>query len=192
MNDTLATTLEDRGMELVRVANAETALEWIKQSIPPGSSVMHGSSATLREIGFTDYLRSKDHPWTYLKDTIAAEDDSDARARLRREASLADYYLGSVHALSETGQALIASGTGSQLGAYAYTAPHVIWVVGKQKLVANLDAAWRRLTEVALPRHAAEFNTTAPDNLGKALLFEREISPSRTVTVLLVDSELGW
>lgn len=192
MNDTLATTFKDRGMRLVRVASAETALEWIKQSIPSGSSVMHGSSATLREIGFTDYLSSGAHPWTYLRDAITAEDDSDARARLRREASLADYYLGSVHALAETGQALIASGTGSQLGAYVYTAPHVIWVVGKQKLVANLDAAWRRLADVVLPRHAAGFNTTAPDNLGKALLFEREISPSRTVTVLLVDDELGW
>ncbi len=192
MSEAVIETFKQRGMQIIPLATAEAALDWIKQTIPDGSSVMHGNSATLREIGFLDYLSSNEHRWSCLKDEINAEDDSKLRAKMRREASLADYYLGSVHALAESGQAVIASGTGSQLGAYAYTAPNVIWVVGKQKLVPDLESAWKRLYETVLPRHASQFNATAPDNLGKALLFERETSKSRTVSVLLIDEELGW
>src|SRR5688500_19278566 len=70
---------------------------------------------------------------------------------MRRQGTLAEYYLGSVNALAETGELVFASGSGSQLPAYAYTSRNVIWVAGAQKIAPTLDDALRRGREYVLP-----------------------------------------
>ena len=47
----------------------------IKELIPEGASVMNGSSTTLNEIGYIDYLKSGEHPWNNLHEKILAEKD---------------------------------------------------------------------------------------------------------------------
>ena len=59
--------------------------------------------------------------------------------------------LGSVHAITEKGEILLASATGSQLGPAAAGAGMVIWVVGTQKLVRTLEDGYRRIREYSLP-----------------------------------------
>ena len=59
--------------------------------------------------------------------------------------------LGSVHAITEQCEILIASATGSQLGPAASGAGLVIWEVGTQKLVRTLEDGLRRVREYSLP-----------------------------------------
>jgi L-lactate utilization protein LutC len=59
--------------------------------------------------------------------------------------------IGSVNALTETGSAIIASMTGSQLAGYASGAANVIWVVGTQKIVPTLEDGLKRVAEYTLP-----------------------------------------
>ena len=115
------------------VQNKTEAMEAIKKLIPAGATVMTGSSTSLNQIGFVDLLKSDQHPWNNLKDAIVAETDPAKQNELRRQSSLAEYFLGSVHALTVSGELLIASASGSQLGPYAFTSDNVIWVVGAQK-----------------------------------------------------------
>ena len=70
---------------------------------------------------------------------------------IRRLGSAPDVMLGSVHAVTETGTLVTASMGGSQLGPYASGAGRVILVVGTQKIVADLDDAFRRIEEYAFP-----------------------------------------
>src|SRR5206468_3322319 len=58
--------------------------------------------------------------------------------------------LASVHAVSRDGTLVIASASGSQLASYAWGATNVIFVVGAQKLVPNLEAARKRIIEHSL------------------------------------------
>ena len=60
--------------------------------------------------------------------------------------STPDWAIGSVHAVTEDGQILVASATGSQLPAYAYGATNVLWVVGGQKIVRNLEEGLKELS----------------------------------------------
>ena len=53
---------------------------------------------------------------------------------------------------SVDGIIVAASATGSQLGPYAYGAGRVIWVVGAQKVVPDLETALRRMREYCYPR----------------------------------------
>src|SRR3989344_4810435 len=106
--------LESRGFKAAVVGSGKEALEYIKKAIPKGASVMNGSSVTLEEIGLVDLLKSGKHEWNNLHAAVLAEQDQAKRAQLRKQAVVSDYYLGSVHALTEGGEMVIASNTGSQ------------------------------------------------------------------------------
>jgi hypothetical protein len=101
--------------------------------------------------------------------------------------------IGSVQAITETGQALISSFGGSQLGAYAYGSAKVIWIVGTQKLVKDLDEGFRRIEEYCYPledaRLLATFGIHSANS--KMLIINREVVPDR-ITVVLVKEELGY
>jgi len=58
---------------------------------------------------------SWEHPWKNLKDEILAEKDPARQMELRRGSVLYDFFLGSVHAIVETGETITASASGSQL-----------------------------------------------------------------------------
>src|SRR6266403_766609 len=145
------TALSEHGFEPLVVETREEALRKIKSFIPKGASVMNGSSRTLDEIGFIDYLKSGKHGWNNLHAAIVAEKDPARQAQLRKEAVLADYYVGSVHGVSETGELVIASASGSQLPYLAVTAQNVILIVSTQKITPTVDDAFDRIEKYVLP-----------------------------------------
>src|SRR5487761_2201177 len=111
------------------VATKEAALARIKELIPAGASIMNGASTTLQQIGYVAYLKEGTHGWNNLHAAILAETDAAKQGELRKMGVLSDYYMGSVHALTEGGEMLIASNSGSQLPHLAYTSPNLILVV---------------------------------------------------------------
>src|SRR3990172_6125431 len=102
-------TVKARGIKSEFVENSAEALRRLKELIPIGSEVMTGSSTTLEEIGFIDLLMSGNHAWRNLKDSLLAEKDPMKQSELRRRCALSEYFLGSVHAIAETGELVVAS-----------------------------------------------------------------------------------
>jgi hypothetical protein len=100
--------------------------------------------------------------------------------------------LGSVNAITEDGILVAASATASQLGPYASTAGKVIYVVGSQKVVPDLESALRRIREFVLPWEDAQVRKILPSGsfVGKVLIVEREWLSGRT-TVILVRQPIG-
>lgn len=183
------------GVEGFLVETGADALEKIKELIPQGASVMNGSSRTLEQIGFVDYLKSGQHGWNNLHEAIVEEQDKEKQALLRKQAVLSDYYLGSVHALSETGEFVIASNTGSQLPHVVFTSPNLIFVVSTKKIVKTLEDGMRRLEEHVVPMEdehmMGKYNIHTM--LSKILIFKKE-SPltGRKVRMILVNEDLGF
>ena len=183
-----------RGITPELVDTKEDALRRLKELIPSGAEINMGTSTTLNEIGFIDLLKSGKHPWKNWKDIILAEKDEAKQMELRRRSVLSEYFLGSVHAIAETGEMVIASGSGSQLPAYIYTSNNVIWVAGAQKIVPTLNDAIKRVRENSLPLEDARMKSQgySGSTIGKLLIFEREINPARKLTLLLVNEKLGF
>ncbi|HET7839738.1 MAG TPA: lactate utilization protein [Rectinemataceae bacterium] len=194
--ETTAAAVREHGIAAEILGTRAEALERIKALIPAGASVMTGASVSLKEIGFEDYLISGGHPWRNLKAGIVAETDPAKQQALRRQALLADYFLGSVHALVETGELVIASATGSQLGPYAFAASNVIWVVGSQKIVPSLDAAIARIKEHIMPHEELRMRAMTGGKmgtmLGKLMVIHRE-APflGRKLSLLLIREPTG-
>ncbi len=177
------------------IATKEDALERIKELIPKGASVMNGASTTLQEIGYTEYLKDGKHGWNNLHANILAETDAAKQADLRKMGVLSDFYLGSVHALTEDGQMVISSNSGSQLPHLAYTSPNLILVVSTEKITPTLADAFERIQNHVVPledermKKVYGFGTLRAKTL---ILHKENQAMGRKVHVLLVEENLGF
>ena len=187
-------SLKARNIEGLYAGNKSEALATLKSLIPAGAEVMTGLSKTLEEIGFAELLKSGQHHWKNLKDALLAEKDPAKQLLLRKQSALAQYYIGSVHAIAEDGQVLIASGSGSQLPAYAYSSDNVIWVAGAHKIVRNVEEGLNRIKEHSLPLEVERMKAAgyAGSIIGKILLFSFEGMPNRKIHLILVNEVLGF
>jgi hypothetical protein len=186
--------LKTRNFNPMIVEDKATALAKLKAIIPNGADIMEGSSTTLIEIGFIDYLVSGKHPWQNWKDRIFAEKDPVKQRALRRESTCANYFLGSVQAITEDGIVLGVDATGSRQGGYVFSAEHVIRVTGVNKIVPDVDSAFKRLHEHCIPmenERVKKAGDTRGTYIGKAVLYEHEGIPGRVTTILIRES-LGF
>lgn len=187
--------LKEHGHVPEIVETRADALSRIKELIPAGVSVMNGASQTLEKIGFVEYLKDGKHGWNNLHEAILAEKDGAKQAVLRRESVLSEYYLGSVHAVTETGELLIASNSGSQLSHIVFTSQNLIFVVGAQKIVSTLTDAFDRLDKHVIPLEDKRMQKamgmgTYPS---KVLVVNREQSfMGRKSHIIFVNEKLGF
>jgi len=193
----LVGALKERNIDGRIVPDGQAALEAIKALIPKSASVMNGASRTLEEIGYVDYLKSGQHEWNNLHEGILAEKDPVKQSALRRQALLADFYLGSVHGIAETGEMVIASNSGSQLPHVVYSSPNVILVVSTKKIVPTLEGARVRLREHVIPledvRMKEVYGPQSGTKLNKEVIIHGEPTyTGRKITVLLVKENLGF
>lgn len=190
----VAENLKSRNITPIIVDTKEQALEEIKKLIPAGGAVMNGSSTTLQEIGFIDYLKVGEHGWNNVHEEILTKKDPVKQARLRKESVFTDYFLGSVHAITEVGQLLIASASGSQIPSYAFTSNNVIWVASANKIVADREAGFKRIEDYVFPLENKRVQGVGypGSTIGRVLVFEREIMPNRHLTMILVKEQLGF
>ena len=122
--------------------------------IPAGAEVHIALSETMRELGITSEIDESGR-YDSIRSRLSALDRETQGREMRKLGAAPDYIVGSAHAVTDDGEIVVGSGSGSQLGAYAYAGGNVILVIGHQKLVHDLDEGLRRLREYSLPREFA-------------------------------------
>ena len=184
--------LEANGIQAVVAENGEEARRIFFELVPEGAEVFLGASVTLETLGIKDEI-DKSGRYDSLRPKMFAMDRATQGREIRKLGGAPDYAAGSVHAVTEQGQVLIASNTGSQLGPYASGAGKVIWVVGAQKLVRDLDEGMRRIYEYDLALETEHMRQlyNMGTNVNKVLIVNREIRPNR-ITMIIVKEELGY
>ncbi|MFZ3169277.1 MAG: lactate utilization protein [Candidatus Methanoperedens sp.] len=186
--------LKTRNVNAELVDTKEDALTKINALIPPGKEVMTGGSTTLDQIGFTDLLKSGKHPWKNLKGQILSEKDPGKQMELRKKSVTSEYFLGSVHAVVETGEILIVNATGSSIPSDSFSSDNVIWIVGTQKIVPTLEEGFKRIREYCFPLEDKRMKSigSSGTTLGKYLIFEKEINKNRKINLIFVNEKLGF
>jgi len=174
------------------VNSGAEALAKLKELLPEGAEIYNNTSETLDVIGFSDFVHGNPR-FRNLHDDMRAESDPAKQRDIRRRATLADYFIGSVQSISETGEVVVVSGSGSQIAAYVFNAGHVIWVAGTQKICPSLDHAVARARGYTVERHDEWLVEQGrnPSTVGKLLISEREAVAGR-ITVILIKESLGW
>ena len=185
-----AKALEKNGIRVVRAENSEEARKKLLDLIPNGAEVFTSTSRTLDSIGVIPEINAK---FDSVRVKLATMDPKTQNREMQKLGATPEYMVGSVHAVTEDGKVVVASNTGSQLTGYAAGAKHVIWVVGAQKIVRDLDEAMQRIEEYSYPleNERAQQAYGINSNISKLLIINKEVNPRR-ITMIIVNENLGF
>ncbi|MEV6641651.1 LUD domain-containing protein [Amycolatopsis sp. NPDC051371] len=187
-----AAALTAHGFAVEVLDDAAAARTRVASLIPEGASVFTGASETLRLSGIDADINTGGR-YQAVKPLVLAIDRATGADEIRRLLASPDVVVGSVAAVTETGSLVAASGSGSQLPAYAGGAGRAIWVVGAQKVVPDLETALRRIEEHCLPLESVRTQEVHgwPSAVNRVLVLNGEPRPGRA-TVLLLREAIGF
>jgi hypothetical protein len=189
--EALAANLRNRNFEVVIVDSAAEAKAAVIERIPVGSQVHSGKSKTLEDAGLFQELMESDR-YDFIRRRTLKMDRRTQGNEIRKLSAAPDIMLGSVQAVTEAGQLLFASASGSQIGPIASGAGKLILVIGSQKIVPDLESALRRIREHVTPYEDARLREQLGigTKLTRILIIEQDFAPGRT-TVVLVRNPIG-
>ncbi len=187
----VAEAMGARGIDGRVAADAEEAKALVLDLVPAGTEVHSGSSVTLEASGIRAELETSGR-YDPVRPRMMALDRATQAAEIRRLRAAPEVFVNSANAVTEDGQLVWASRSGTQLGPIAAGAARVIVVVGAQKIVPDLDAAFERIERHVLPLEDAR----AREAYGRGSAIHTRLvmsadAPGRT-TVILVAEPLGF
>jgi LUD domain len=184
--------LEANNIRTVVTQTSEEARMRVLDLIPSGVEVYNSPSRTLELLGLAEDIEHATR-FQSVRARLHSLDRVTQRDEVRRMMASPDVLVGSVQAITEQGQVMVASALGSQLAPAAAGAGTVIWVVGTQKLVRTLDDGFRRIREYSYPLEDVRTHQVYGQGsaINKILLVNGEAQPGR-ITIVLVKQNLGF
>jgi hypothetical protein len=114
-----AEALRQRGFQVTIAESGDQARQLVLDALPEGAEVHTGLSETLQQIGLTDVLENSGR-YDSVRPCLKQLDRETQGREMRKLGAAPDYVIGSAAAITDDGQIVVGSGSGSQLGAYAY------------------------------------------------------------------------
>ena len=143
--------LKKNNMTPYVVKDKNKAAKKVLSLLSENETVAVGGSMTLFECGIIELLRSGKYNFLdRYKEGLSREEVM----KLYRESFFADTYISSSNAVTENGELYNVDGNSNRVAALLFGPKSVIIVVGKQKIVENLDEAVRRVKKVAAPKNS--------------------------------------
>jgi len=137
------------------VENADTAIEAVVDIIPPDATIRFAGSMSIRQMGLVEQLTRRG-----IKDidsTVPREFTIDERRHL-----LPDILLCSSNAVTLDGKLVNTDGIGNRVASMIFGPKKVILVIGKNKIVRDIDEAFDRIKNVIAPYHAVNLGRKPP------------------------------
>jgi hypothetical protein len=187
-----AQALEANGIRVLIAQHGEEAEKLLFDMLPKGGEIFTASSQTLEKLDVPEELE-RSGLFDLVRTRLAKMDPKTQNREMQELGATPEYIIGSVQAVTEDGQVLVASNTGSQLAPYAASAAKVIWVVGAQKIVRDFEEGMRRIEEYALPLEDARLMKArgVHSSVNKVLIVNKEIQRDRA-TMIIVKEKLGF
>ena len=184
--------LAQHGIDALVVDNGIAAKVKVLEMLPEKAEVMTMSSQTLLVTGLTKEI-NESGKYDAVHAKLSTMNRETQGKQMQQMGAAPEWAIGSVHAVTQEGEVLVASNTGSQLPAYAYGSAHVIWVVGAQKIVVNHEEGIKRLYEHSLPLEDKRMKDSgkAGSKINKVLQILGEVKPHR-LTLIFVKEVLGF
>jgi hypothetical protein len=186
--DATAAALRAKGYDVHIATDAADARRIVLELLPEGAEVGQGASQTLEEIGITHELEESGRYIAVRKQTRSMDRSTPEGLRAMRKLGVGpDWYVNSAHALTVDGTIVLASNTGSQLAPVAFGAGEVIFVIGSQKIVPDLDTAMERIEQHSLPLEHARMRGLydIDSEIKKVLIIRKEFRPERFRVVIV-------
>ncbi len=147
--------LEKNNMTAYIAQTKEDAVKIAESILKEGAVVASGGSVTLAECKMTDVLKSG--KYNYLDRDTA----SDLKAFFR-QSFCADFYLSSANAITEDGVIYNVDGNSNRVACICHGPDKVILIVGRNKIVRNLEAAEKRVKICSAPANCQRLSCKTP------------------------------
>ena len=196
----VAAALRMRRFDAHYCPTMEEALALAERMIPAGAEVTFGGSMTVQDSGLIPRLAEKGCAVFDRGSVPAAE-----RAQFAEKHFFADWYLGSVNAMTEDGVLYNMDGNGNRVAAYIWGPRNVLLLVGMNKVVPNEAAAIARVRGIAAPTNAQRFDLDtpckmtgrcadckSPDCICATMTTMRLCRPAERIHVILVGEDWGF
>lgn len=162
--------LEKNGMKPFYCESRDEVAALVQSLLTKGESVSHGGSVTLAECGVYDLLNSGDYDYID-RSKYAPENMREAYLK----ALCCDTYLTSSNAVTERGELYNVDGNSNRVACICYGPKQVIMVVGKNKIVPDINAAIQRVKEKAAPPNCVRLGIpSACAKLGKCVSLTKD------------------
>jgi len=194
--------MEANGFNTKYFANREEAVAWMTQQVPAGEMVSFGGSTTMTDLDLRKAL--EDAGANYMDYRPTDLDPEETYERWRKVFKTHSYYL-SANAVTEKGYLVNVDGRGNRLAASLFGPKNVYFVVGKNKLVEDIDAAIARIEAIAGPKNCQRLGINTPcvksgkcEHCGPNMSICRAYSVIRYAPygakyhVIWIDEELGY
>ena len=165
-------------------------------------SVSWGDSMTLYETGILDFF--KQDPAIDLIETFDKEVPREEIIERRRKALLTDLFFTGTNAVVETGALVNLDMVGNRVGGIVFGPRWVVIVVGRNKIVSDLEQAMARIKDLAAPANAIrhEQNTpcvktaycmdcSSPARICNIWTIHEKAYPKGRIKVILINQDLG-
>ena len=211
MDETVARTIRSlKRRQIVGWAaeDAADARDIILKIIPPEAVVGTGDSTSVRQIGITQALEARGN--RLINSSAVPDRVTDVRSHFdysfwpMLEATLCDVFLTGSNSLTEDGRLVNVDGAGNRVAGMVWGHPTCVLVVGRNKIVKDLDEAFDRVKNVIAPEHIRRKGAPSPcaksghchDCVGPAkvcavtTIIERK-PPHTDMHIVIVDEDLG-
>lgn len=190
----------------VRIADtAESARRIVLEEILPATgakSIAWGGSMTVAATGL--YAALKEQAGIEMIDTLDLQPSLAEKWERRRRALLCDLFITGTNAVTEEGQLVNLDMWGNRVAAIAFGPNHVVIIVGRNKITADIDDAMFRVKSLAAPANAMRLDKKtpcaktafceecrSPDRICNAWTITEKSYPKGRIKVVLVNQDLG-
>jgi L-lactate utilization protein LutB len=197
--------LEANHFEVFLAKDAAEARTIVKEKILPttGAKVVSwGGSMTFLATGL--YEEIKNTPGLEILDTFDRSKPPEENMELRRRAVLADLFITGTNALTEGGILVNLDMIGNRACSINHGPRHVVVLVGRNKIVSELDDAMHRIKNYAAPINAMRLDKKtpcvktsycedckSPDRICNVWTITEKSFPKGRIRVVLINQDLG-
>lgn len=159
----LKKSLEDNNFEVFVAKDAAEAGHIVAKDLIPKMaprSISWGGSVTFVESGLYDTL--KNDPAFTILDTFEKELPAKDKLERRRQALLVDLFITGTNAVTEAGQLVNLDMIGNRVGALTFGPTNVVVLMGRNKVVSDLDEAMFRIKNFVAPANCMRLDMKTP------------------------------
>lgn len=151
--------LEKNRMQPIFAENAAEAQKIVKDMLFDGCVITAGGSMSVKECGIDTIIA--DPRYNFL-DRSRAGITAEEQQECFKAAIGADFFFCSTNAITENGELLNVDGFANRVSSIAFGPKKVVMIVGVNKIVPDLKAAFLRVKKVAAPKNCVRLNIDNP------------------------------
>ncbi|HYA41801.1 MAG TPA: lactate utilization protein [Syntrophobacteraceae bacterium] len=200
----LKDALEANNFQVHIAENAGAARQKVMELLPliGAKSMSWGGSMTFVETGL--YQELKNYPGMEVLDTFQKGLPPEEMIELRRRSLLVDLFITGTNAVTDTGKLVNLDMTGNRVAGITFGPKNVIILVGRNKVVPDIEDAMLRVKNYAAPANAMRLDKKTPcvktsiceecqstDRICNTWTITEKSFPKGRIRIVLINEELG-